>query len=862
MFYNSRLWPFTLGVRGRLAGTVAVGVLAAGVGIARLALLGWLLAKVYAGEGLAAIALPAALVGGLMLARGVLEYARAMLAHGTAARVQLNVRRTLYDHLLELGPAYLTRERSGGVTLTMAEGVEQLETYFGQYLPQLAVAAITPIAVFAAIAFIDLPVALTLFVFALATLLAPTLFHRWDERNSRRRRHAYHDYGAEFMDAMQGLATLKAFGRSEARGKLLADKAREVTRSTMWVLATNLLTRGITDTGIAVGAAAALALGAHRVTNGLMSLEALLVILMMGIEVFRPQRDLRSLLHQGMVGRAAADGIFALLDAKPLVPSVNPDNAAAIQLAPTVRFDEVCFSYPPGDERSSPEVPAQARSETPRAHEHLSFEVRAGERVGFVGQSGCGKSTIVRLLLRQFDPDSGTVSIGGRDLRDLPAEAIYSQLAVVGQDAFLFHGTVEENLRVGRKNASLQDIETAARNANAFEFVTELPQGFATVIGERGIRLSGGQRQRLAIARALLSDAPILVLDEALSAVDAENEAVIAQALERLMAGRTTLIFAHRLSSVIRADRLLVMEAGTIVESGDHKALMARRGVYHHLMAAQAEDGARHAIDDELAPTPERADGGESSGALAAVRAEEAPLPDEILRAEGVGWVEAARALLRHAGPWRGKLSLTFMLGVVRVAALIGVGVVSALAVAAVKQGADYGHWLAALAVLAPAAGVLHWLEPWLAHDLAFEMLAELRIELFQKLEQLAPAFLVRRRSGDLVAMATHDVELVEYFYAHTVTPALVAVLVPGIVIAVLLDAAWPLALALAPFLVLVGASPFALRKRVDRLGSRDREALGELNAHIADTVQGLGEILAFRNGEQRRSSLVKRVQA
>ena len=487
--------------------------------------------------------------------------------------------------------------------------------------------------------------------------------------------------------------------------------------------------------------------------------------------------------------------------------------------------------------------------------------MRAGERVGFVGQSGCGKSTIVRLLLRQFDPNSGAVSIGGRNLRELPAEAIYSQLAVVGQDGFLFHGTVEENLRVGRPDASHEDIETAARNANALEFINDLPQGFATVIGERGIRLSGGQRQRLAIARALLSDAPILVLDEALSAVDAENEAVIAQALERLMTGRTTLIFAHRLSSVIRADRLLVMDNGAIVDSGDHKALMAKRGVYHRLMAAQAEDSRRHVAHDTLAEEAGLPEGGDASGVQARESANEAMPPDEILRAEGVGWIGAARALLRHAGPWTGKLSLTFVLGIVRVAALIGVGVVSALTVAAIKQGGDYGHWLVALAVLAPAAGILHWLESWLAHDLAFEMLAELRIKLFNKLEQLAPAFLVRRRSGDLVALATHDVELVEYFYAHTVTPALVAVLVPGIVIAVLLDAAWPLAAALAPFLVIVGVSPFALRKRVDLLGSKDREALGELNAHIADTVQGLGEILAFRNTRQRRASLVERAR-
>src|SRR5207302_11022044 len=201
------------------------------------------------------------------------------------------------------------------------------------------------------------------------------------------------------------------------------------------------------------------------------------------------------------------------------------------------------------------------------AHDGLSFTVAAGEKIGIVGPSGAGKSSIARLLLRLFDPQSGLVRVGGQDVRAIDPDSLRREIAVVHQDTYLFHGTVEDNLRLGKPDATEDELRAAARSANADEFIARLPQGYQTVVGERGIRLSGGQRQRIAIARALLRDAPILILDEALSAVDAENEAVIQQALDRLMEGRTTLVFAHRLSSVLSADRILVLDAGRLVET-------------------------------------------------------------------------------------------------------------------------------------------------------------------------------------------------------------------------------------------------------------------------------------------------------
>ncbi len=839
MYFDLRLWGFTRGVRLRIFGSVAIGVLAVLFGIARLALLGWLIARVFAGAPLNDLILPFIGVAAVMVVRGWLEYLRTMVAHNTAAIVQVHLRRVIFDQVTQLGPAHFGLERTGNAIVAMVEGVEQLEIYFGQYLPQLVVSILTPFLIFAVVAFFDVPIALVMLIAALFTLVAPQIFHHWDKKSSLERGRSYTAFAAEFLDSVQGLATLKAFGQSKARAKKLKTRAEDLFRSTMWVLATNSLARGITDTGITLGAAATLAYGAFRVSDGDMSLAVLLMVLMLGVEVYRPLRDMRSLMHNGMLAQASAQTIFQLLDARPIVTEKSTATPADT-LSPTVSFEEVSFAYP-GGRRA--------------AHEGLSFTVNAGERVGFVGPSGVGKSSIVRLLLRFYDPDNGAVKIGGYDLKDLNFDDIRAQIAVVNQDTYLFHGTVADNLRVGKPDATPAELEEACQAANAHEFVALLPQGYDTVIGERGIRLSGGQRQRIAIARAILRDAPILVLDEALSAVDAENEAIIQVALNRLMQGRTTLIFAHRLSSVIDADRILVLNEGAIAEQGTHAQLMREGGVYHSLMAGQAEESvaAEASIGAPL-------QSGVDEVPLYSEQAQFAPA-DAIVKAQGLGWVAATRELMKYIVPYKGRLVMTFGFGVTRVLAFIGIGVVSALAVRAVKTDEPFVDLLILLGVMAPVAGIFHWLESWIAHDMAFRLLAEMRIALFEKLDRLAPAYMVRRRSGDMVGMATYDVELVEYFFAHTVAPAFVAVLVPGLVIGVLIYFGWQMAAVLAPFLVIVALSPFMLRRRVDEMGSRAREALGELNAHAVDTVQGLSEIIAFTHIDERRRELIERTQ-
>ena len=833
MHFDLKLWRMTAGLRGHMALAVLLGLVALGLGIARFAFLGRFLALVFDHAPTADLIPPLLAAAAAIGLRAWLDHARAMIAHRSAFVVQERLRGRLYDKILALGPAWFGAERTGGVMLSMVDGVEQLQTFFGQYIPQLTIAVCAPFAIFAFIAWWDLPVAAVMLGAALFTLILPVTISRRTAAASRGRQRAFKAFGEEFLDAVQGLPTLKAFGQSGSYGAMLAAKARALSDSTFWVLALNVTTRGFTDLGTAFGAAAALVLGAGRVADGSMSLEALLIVLMAGTEIFRPLRDLRGVLHQGLNGESAAAGINALLDTPVAAPSGGMQPTA---LTPSIAFQDVGFAYP-GGRRG--------------AHRGLDFSVAAGERVGVVGPSGSGKSSIVRLLLRLYDPQQGRILIGGQDLTSLDPDAVRAMIAVVAQDTYLFHGTVEENLRLGRPAATEAEVIAAATAANAHAFIQALPHGYQTLIGERGAALSGGQRQRLAIARALLRDSPILVLDEALSSVDAENEATIQQALDRLMAGRTTLVLAHRLSSVIGCDRILVLGDGAVVQSGRHADMIAVDGPYRDLMgpqvgaAPQAE--ALAALPEDA---PEQRDA--ARGAVLASLSEDAAT---------VGWPATIRTLMQVVRPYRGQLGITVVCGIGRVIAFIAVGIFGALILSAVRTGAPPGWLVTALLIAAPLAGLLHWLESWIAHAMAYALLAEMRIDLFRKLDALAPAYLLRRRSGDLMALATQDVETVEYFFAHTIAPAIVAGLVPVTVLAALGWIAWPLALALLPFLAYAGLSPVRGRGRIDALGSAARGALGTLGAYATETIQGLAELVAFNAAGSRRAGFMDAVR-
>ena len=511
-----------------------------------------------------------AVLGIVYLLRGVCRYYYGRFSHVAAYGVTTDLMARVYSHLQRLSHSFYNRQRTGALLARSVNDIETLEDFVAHGVPELVMATVIPIAMWCILLWIHPLLAL------LVVLPLPVggyviyRFTRQIRQTWRLVRAGLSELVAQVQDSFSGITEIKSFGREKGQAHQVACSAAAYRDKICDANRLSLMPSGVVEFSGGVGVIVAVWVGGGLALTNTLNVADLFVFIAYLTYIYQPflkLADISDTLHRA---GASQERIFELLAVQPEIKSAADAVAPDIERW-DVAFEDVSFGY------QSEDVVLKG----------IDFRIGAGEMVALVGATGAGKTTLSRLLPRFYDPQGGRLCVGGHDVRSLDLDFLRANVASVMQDVFLFHGTVRQNIAFGRPDATFHEIVEAAQAANAQEFIAELPDGYETTVGERGVRLSGGQKQRISIARALLKDAPILVLDEATSSVDTETEWLIQQALNRLTRNRTTLVIAHRLSTIRHADKIVVLDGGRIVEAGAHTELMARGGRYAQMVETQ-----------------------------------------------------------------------------------------------------------------------------------------------------------------------------------------------------------------------------------------------------------------------------------
>ncbi|WP_406105421.1 thiol reductant ABC exporter subunit CydD [Streptomyces sp. NBC_01003] len=788
---DQRLLRYARATRLFLIAVVVLGVAGAGLVIAQA----MLVAEVVVGSfehGLDVFALrtPLLLLALVAAGRGVVSWLTELAAHRASAAVKSELRGRLLERASQLGPGWLSGQRTGSLVALATRGVDALDDYFSRYLPQLGLAVVVPVAVLARIVTEDW-VSAAIIVCTLPLIPVFMILIGWATQSHMDRQwRLLSRLSGHFLDVVAGLPTLKVFGRAKAQAESIRRITGEYRQATMRTLRIAFLSSFALELLSTLSVALVAVTIGMRPVHGDMDLYVGLVILVLAPEAYLPLRQVGAQYHAAAEGLAAAEEIFAILETP-----VPPSGAGAVPAATGVAFDGVTVRYPG---RSTDAV------------SEADFEVAPGETVAFVGPSGVGKSTLLSAALGFVRPDAGRVLVGGADLAGLDREAWHARVAWVPQRPQLYAGSVADNVRLARPDASSAEVEEALREAGAQDFVRALPDGADTLLGEDGAGLSAGQRQRLALARAFLADRPVVLLDEPTAALDGETEAGIVEAVRRLAAGRTVLLVVHRPALLAVADRVVRLDV-------PRSPAVAGEPAVRPVPSAEAADVPVHAEDRHVSDHS-----GESRGSvLARVR-------------------RAARAR-------RGRLALALLLGALALGSAVGLMATSGWLISRASQQPPVMYLMVAVTATR-AFGIgracFRYAERVVSHDAVLRMLADTRVAVYRRLERLAPAGLRATRRGDLLSRLVADVDALQDYWLRWLLPASAAAVVGAASVAFTV---WMLPSAgavLAAGLLLAGVGVPLLSGAVARRAERRlAPARGTLATRVAELLTGTAEL-------------------
>lgn len=853
--------------------------------------------------------------------RFLMMRAAAYFGAEAAERVKLALREQLFNKMLAIGPSYSQHISTADVVQSAGEGIEQIQSFFELFLPQLFYAILAPVTLFFIVAPINMPTAVTLLVCAPLIVLIVGMVAMRAARVFKKYWGKYTDMGSVFLDNVQGLETLKTFDADAHAAKKMNEQAEQFRVMTMNVLQIQLRSLTAMDVVAYGGAAAGVGVAIWQYASGAaLPLAGVLLIVLLSADFFIPLRQLGSFFHVAMNGMTSTKRIFALLDTPiPAHGMQEMPEFGASDNGVDVCFDDVSFRYTDvaadtaaadaetgetGNNGEKSGVVGAGKTSMSKdgngsvvALHGVSFTARRGQVTAIVGPSGSGKSTAVELLAGNLSGYEGCVELrlGNAEngstqryrISDLSIESLTKEIAIVAAQSHLFAGTLRDNLLMAKPNATENELWQALEAAHISDFVRAQSQELDLVIEQGASNLSGGQRQRIAIARALLRESAVYIFDEATSSVDVESETLILQTIRALAdRGKTVIMVTHRMANAADADHVVVFERGRVTEQDAHAELMRANGTYAKLFRAQQtveniglrnnathSTSASHALkaSDSAESVTQRAEMGlqvsdsaetDEQGAKTGVRMSDSAESD----AKAMPTARVIARLLKEVGPQRkymivacvcgtlGHLAATFLpvFGIAAAFAAVGSPVWNLSVPAA----------LAAMAVCALIRGGMRYAEQFMNHNVAFRLLALFRAKAFAALRRLAPAKLAGKGKGDLIALVTTDVELLEIFFAHTISPVVIAIVTTVVYALALLTLSPPLAATLIIAHLIIGVIlPKLFASAVRGIGPELRKESSALDDEMLDDMRGIGEIIRFGQGDARLASIQRRTR-